>query len=206
MSMLELLLCIVRIIPYDDPGQDRVVSVLETLPLRAETTVDLWGLTNGLTDPIQDSGNDTVNIEDASAWVSLNAFAGRITNKGLVDCSLYAIIEIPKALEKEIPPSGPARDFKLRTANNWILNSGVKLFKDARKGDTLDEGQLAATAPGPLWWFWLRRFQELGSDDSNDSVGYEATQVARCMEKIMEENSRPKARQLGTTEEDGRTE
>ncbi|KLO86848.1 uncharacterized protein FFB20_11938 [Fusarium fujikuroi] len=147
---------------------------------------------------MQDSGKDTVNIEDASAWVSLNAFAGRITSKGLVDCSLNAFIEIPKALEKEIPPSGPARDFKLRTANNWILTSGVKLFKDARKDDTLDEGELAATAPGPLytgtrgqpglykdrWRFWLRRFQELGSDDSNDSVGYEATQVARCMEKI----------------------
>ncbi|KAG4269294.1 hypothetical protein FPRO04_12071 [Fusarium proliferatum] len=169
---------------------------------------------------MQDSGKDTVNIEDASAWVSLNAFAGRITNKGLVDCSLNATIEIPKALEKEIPPSGPALDLKLRTANDRILTSGVKLFKDARKGDTLDEGELAATAPGPLymrtggqpglcmdrWRFWLRRFQELGSDNSNDSVGHEATQVARRMEKIMEENGRPEARRLGTTEEDGRTE
>ncbi|KAG4259315.1 hypothetical protein FPRO03_12991 [Fusarium proliferatum] len=235
MSMWEILLCVVRIIPYDDPGQDRIVSVLETLRLRAKTTVDLWEKERRLwrdfpllsscireawSDPMQDSGNDTVNIEDASAWVSLNAFAGRITNKGLVDCSIYAIIEIPKALEKDIPPSGPARDFKLRTANNWILTSGVKLFKDARKGDTLDEGELAATAPGPLymrtggqtglcmdrWRFWLRRFQELGSDNSNDSVGYEATQVARRMEKIMEENGRPEARRLGTTEEDGRTE
>lgn len=81
-------------------------------------------------------------------------------------------------------------------------------------------GGLEATAPGPLyigtggqpglcmdrWRFWLRRFQELGSDDSNDSVLYEATQVARRMEKIMEDNGQPEARRLGTTEEDGRTE
>ncbi|KAF5566842.1 hypothetical protein FNAPI_942 [Fusarium napiforme] len=202
MSMWEIFLCVARIIPYDDPGQDRIVSVLETLRLRAKTTINLWGLTRGSIDPMQDSGNDTVNIEDASAWVSLNAFAARITNKGLVDCSLYAVIEIQKALEQEIPPSGPSRDLKLRTANNWILISGVKLFKNALKGDTLDEGELAATAAGPLymenrgqpglcmdrWRFWLRRFQELGSDDINDRIGYEATKVARRMEEIMEGN------------------
>ncbi|CZR49594.1 uncharacterized protein FPRO_15952 [Fusarium proliferatum ET1] len=130
---------------------------------------------------MQDFGKDTAKIEDASAWVSLNTFTGRITNNGLVDFSLYAIIEIPKALEKEIPPSGPTRDFKLRTANNWILAGGVKLFKDARKADTLDEG-------------------------GGGCLGYEATQVACRMEKIMEDNGQPEARRLGTTEEDGRAE
>lgn len=217
MSMWEIFLCVARIIPYDDPGQDRIVSVLEILRLRAKTTIDLWGKERRLwrdfpllsscireawSDPMQDSGNDTVNIEDASAWISLNAFAARITNKGLVDCSLYAVIEIQKALEQEIPPSGPSRDLRLRTANNWILISGVKLFNGALEGDTLDEGELAATAPGPLymenrgqpglcmdrWRFWLRRFQELGSDDINDKIGYEATKVARRMEEIIGEN------------------
>ncbi|KAG4291538.1 hypothetical protein FPRO06_13759 [Fusarium proliferatum] len=147
MSLCEILLCVVCIIPYDDLGRDRIVSILGILRLRAKTTVDLWEkerrlwretsrcsllpyvkpglvrysefsnlfyyaahitkLTNGLTDPMQGSRKDAANIEDASAWVSLNAFAGRITKKGLVECSLYAIIEIPKALEKEIPPSVP---------------------------------------------------------------------------------------------------
>lgn len=41
MSIWELLLCVIRIILYNVPGQDRAVSVLETLQLRAKTTVNL---------------------------------------------------------------------------------------------------------------------------------------------------------------------
>ncbi|RSL46435.1 hypothetical protein CEP54_013856 [Fusarium duplospermum] len=201
-TLWEMLLCVVRIVPYNHPGQDLIVSVLETLRLRAKTTVNLWGKERRLwrdfpllssyireawSDPMEDSGKDTVETDDASAWVNLNAFTGRITNKGLVDCSIYAVIEIPKALEKEIPPSGLAREYKLRTASNWILISGVKLFKDAFKGDTLDEVELRATAPGPL---------ELGSDDVGDRVGHEATQAAHRMEDIMKEDGRAEARRL----------
>ncbi|RSL96050.1 hypothetical protein CDV31_013609 [Fusarium ambrosium] len=230
-TMWEILLCVVRIVPYNHPGQDRIVSVLETLRLRAKTTVHLWGKERRLwrdfpllspcireawSDPMEDAGKNTVTTDEASDWVNLNAFVGRITSKGLVDCSIYAVIEIPKALEKEIPPSGLAREYKLRTASNWILISGVKLFKDAFKGDTLDEVELRATAPGPLyvetggrpglcmdrWRFWLRRFRELVSDDVDDRVGHEATQAAHRMEEIMKEDGRAEVRRLGTTGED----
>ncbi|RSM00336.1 hypothetical protein CEP52_009172 [Fusarium oligoseptatum] len=207
-TMWEILLCVVRIVPYNHPGQDRIVSVLETLRLRAKTTVHLWGKERRLwrdfpllspcireawSDPMEDAGKNTVTTDEASDWVNLNAFVGRITSKGLVDCSIYAVIEIPKALEKEIPPSGLAREYKLRTASNWILISGVKLFKDAFKGDTLDEVELRATAPGPL---------ELVSDDVDDRVGHEATQAAHRMEEIMKEDGRAEVRRLGTTGED----
>lgn len=167
------------------------------------------------TDPEVASEGGEVDDDYASEWINLNVFTARLMQKGLIRFSVLAVLEIRNALEEELPTAGLVRDYKLSVASQWILISGTLIFKDAFKGDVLDETELRATAPGQLyinsggkhglcmdrWRFWQKRLGEVGSTGVGEKVGLMAKQAARHMEDIMEQDGRAIARRLGTGNE-----
>ncbi|KAH7010216.1 hypothetical protein EDB80DRAFT_868738 [Ilyonectria destructans] len=229
-SLWEVLLFIARFVPHDHFGQDQLVGVLESLRSRAPTTVRVWGremllwgdfpllsscMREAWVDPILASEGDEVDADRVPEWVNLNAFAARIMNKGLLHWSVFAVMEIKTALEEELPPPSLVREYTLSVASHWISISGAQLFKDAFTGNTLNETELEATTPGPLyansggkpglcmdrWRFWLSRLAELGNTGVDPRVGLEAIQAAHRMEEIMKQDGQAEAHRLGTAEE-----
>lgn len=167
-------------------------------------------------DELTDDSND--DEESASQWVNFNAFVARIMSKGVFHWPICALLEIRHALEKEYPETGLTRQYTLRVASQWILLCGRPLFKDAFRGDVLDEAELRMTAPGPLytttgakpglnmdrWRFWLKRLEELGSksEDGKEEVCFEAKRASQYMKEILEQDGKAIARPLGTDEDD----
>lgn len=125
-------------------------------------------------------------------------------------------MELETSLEEEIPATGLVREYTLSVASHWISISGAQLFKDALTGNALNETDLKATTPGPLyvnsggkpglcmdrWRFWLSRLAELENTSVDPRVGLEAIQAAHRMEEIMKQDGQAEAHRLGTAEED----
>ncbi len=156
------------------------------------------------TDPTHESETPDVDVNSASEWINLNAFAARIMNKGLIHWTVFAVLEIRAALEEELPGTGLIREYKLSVANQWILLCGTQIFKDAFRGGDLNETELRATAPGPLymdsggqpglcmdrWRFWFKRLEEVGSGGVGEKIRLEAKQAAQHMDEIMKRDGR----------------
>ncbi|EPE05815.1 hypothetical protein F503_08346 [Ophiostoma piceae UAMH 11346] len=106
--------------------------------------------------------------DQAAAWVNLNAFAARITGKGLVRWTWFGIIALTNGLEDKPPrvPSPWAPDaaaavaeryrvvyeMHVQAASQWILLGGTAIFSDAFRGDCYDgERGHQITRPGKLY-------------------------------------------------------
>ncbi|KEZ42761.1 hypothetical protein SAPIO_CDS6048 [Scedosporium apiospermum] len=227
-TLWELSLTVVRAAPYDDPALERMVAILESLRLRARGTVSLWGMEYRLwrdlplldacireawVDPVQvveDLDDEVPNADIWAEWISLNAFTARLMNNGVVRWTVLAVIEIGAALEHDIVDTY-VRDSRLVVVQQWIMLSGKEIFKDAFQANKLDETEIRATNPGPLytgppglvmqrWRFWMKRLEELG-EGAKGKVGLQARDAAAHMKDITEKDGRAIARRLGDIEE-----
>lgn len=172
-------------------------------------------------DPVQvveDLDDEVPNADIWAEWISLNAFTARLMNNGVVRWTVLAVIEIGAALEHDIVDTY-VRDSRLVVVQQWIMLSGKEIFKDAFQANKLDETEIRATNPGPLytgppglvmqrWRFWMERLEELG-EGAKGKVGLQARDAAAHMKDIMEKDGRAIARRLGGIEEpqaEGETE
>ncbi|CAI4213539.1 unnamed protein product [Parascedosporium putredinis] len=98
----------------------------------------------------KDPDYEAANPDMRAEWISLNAFCARLVNTGVVRWTVLAVIEIRAALECDIPDDD-TRELRLVVASQWITLCGKELFKDASQANTLNETELDATSPGPLY-------------------------------------------------------
>lgn len=137
---------------------------------------------------------------------SIQAFAARVMNMGLVQWAVSAVTEVRVALEQE-NPEGILHEYKAMAVSQWIVLAGKHMFRDAFRAKTLSEAELKARAPGPLyvgkpglcmerWWFWRKRFEELGQS-LNGKAGLVLKQAVQHMKGIVEQNGRVEVRRLG---------
>ena len=187
-------------------------------------------------EPEDDESTEDAYRDQISEWVNLNAFAARITEKGLLRWTVFAVMGISKALEQE-PPGNESNAKRLRlyfegevqTASQWILLGGTEVFRDAFRTNRLNETELQATPSGPLyvasggrpglnmnrWWFWKQRLEELGTaaDGARDGdtgidakVRTAALQAARHMDDIVTHDGRVIVRTIGCSDNDAADE
>ncbi|KAI8934928.1 hypothetical protein NX059_008597 [Plenodomus lindquistii] len=142
--------------------------------------------------------NGFVDVECA-AWVSLNHFLARVTEKGLHDFSMYAIWAMRQALETKLEDDVEATaaqkyDAYVPAAFSWFKGAGRTLFTKEIDLTPTDPNQGNPARGGPLWkgkaefskerWsFWKER---LAAISSIDGVSEATKDVAKTAVEQME--------------------
>lgn len=130
---------------------------------------------------------DPNQIHERACWRNLHAFCARLTRDGTCHFVRYALWALRPALEDE-PDSrakayqtqGPALDYYIPIAADWISQTGSVLFgceEDSSSGD--QGGRLWKGKPGfsvERWAFWKKRFGEVAVFEQ---CGEETRKVAR---------------------------
>ncbi len=107
--------------------------------------------------------------------MNFSSFLARCLEKGLNDNypkpAKYALIDIPKGLENDLPP-GPRRESKMMVAAQYILLSGRYLvdycFKTPVKGYGLDR-----------WRRWAEKLEEIAREEGGNAELASAADDAR---------------------------
>jgi len=145
--------------------------------------------------------------EESSEWLSLNSFAARLKREDLIYGTYFAICRLRGALEEENPVREVANS-EISVASEWIIRSGIVLYREARNGVTQDDepvmrsGPLYKGQPGlcpERWLFWKSRLSNVSTDEVDEEIAKMAQQAVGEMERV-EKVMKKRAMDLSTGE------
>jgi Protein of unknown function (DUF3632) len=139
--------------------------------------------------------------------LSLNSFAARLKREDLIYGTYFAICRLRGALEEENPVREVANS-EISVASEWIIRSGIELYREARNGVTQDDESIMRSGPlykGQLglcperWLFWKSRLSNVSTDEVDEEVVKMAQQAVGEMERV-EKVMKKRAMDLSTGE------
>jgi hypothetical protein len=130
--------------------------------------------------------------EESSKWLSLNSFVARLKREDLIYGTYFAIWQLRDAVEEENPVREVA-NCKISVACEWIIRSGIELYREALNGVT--QGDESVMSSGPLykgqlglcperWLFWKSRLSNVSMDEVDEEVVKMAQQAVGEMERV----------------------
>ncbi|KAN0070354.1 Protein of unknown function (DUF3632) domain containing protein [Elaphomyces granulatus] len=216
-TLWGLLLDIVRMMPYNHPKQELLVKFLMTLHRKkAKYQIQIWEdfpiLLACLTEDFEAGFSPTMmreipSSEESSEWLSLNSFAARLKREDLIYGTYFAIYRLRDAVEQENAVREVA-NCKISVACEWIIRSGIELYREALNGVTQDDEPVIRSGPlykGQLglcperWLFWKSRLSNVSTDEVDEEVVKMAQQAVGEMERV-EKVMKKRAMDLSTGE------
>ncbi|KAN0068825.1 Protein of unknown function (DUF3632) domain containing protein [Elaphomyces granulatus] len=139
---------------------------------------------------------DIPSPEECSEWLNLNSFTARLKREGLIHGTRFAMAQLRNALEEENTVREVA-NCNISVASQWIIRSGVELYREARDGGSLSDEPMMKLA-GPLynrepglcperWLFWKSRFSMVMNevDEEVAKMTQQAVGEMERAEKVM---------------------
>ncbi|KAI1101796.1 hypothetical protein F4804DRAFT_314912 [Jackrogersella minutella] len=194
-------------IPYDHPGQDKLVKVMRELTLLPDSGISVWEsrlwtdlpvLGAAFREHLNGPGHSDVKEEQAQidqAWVRFHAFSAKLMGAGVVHFENQPIWMLRQALEEDInPANSSAVDRDLTTAAMYVEFSGPILVEAlaANPNPVLSDelrrllrgGSLYKGAPGltlERWSFWAKRFTEAAENTATKEAKDISLRAAKLM-------------------------
>lgn len=160
---------------------------------------DLYDLGMACREANNDQPDPNATEVEIEAWANVNFFWARVTEKGLLDLSLYAIWRMRTALEEDIQDDvegtvAQKYDVYVPAAASWIFGLGRALYTkeedltppDRKQGNPAKGGDLwkgKAEFSKDRWSLWKER---LGVISKLDSVSDKTKNISRDALEAME--------------------
>jgi Protein of unknown function (DUF3632) len=140
--------------------------------------------------------------------LNLNSFVAHLKREDLIHGTIFAVSELREALEDKNTVREVA-NYNIAVASEWIVRTGMQLYKEARNGEPLLDDDPSMKITGPLyegkpglclerWLFWKSQFSRV-TDEVDEEVAQMAQQAAGEMERV-EKVMRKRAMDLSTGE------
>ncbi|KAK6504822.1 hypothetical protein TWF481_006759 [Arthrobotrys musiformis] len=206
-SLWDVFIRTAAAIPYQHPGQQKLVNVLEELARLPRRTVKveyseqtLWGSFPSLGIAAReelnmmppDSLNSGFTKKEFSEWINFESFIARVLGARLMNWTYFPIWSLRSSLEE--PVSLPEiLNCYITASAQWLIHSGEILFSKISDTRTMDHNMARSLRPGSLfkgspgysierWRFWEQQFREL-----SESLDPEAKlEVQKALQKMAE--------------------
>ncbi|KAJ5483989.1 hypothetical protein N7539_005785 [Penicillium diatomitis] len=187
-SLWGLIIQVMRLVPPRHPGQDQMISLLQSLSELPARSLEIWGQ---FTPDIGQADPDGI-----SEWINQNSFMARLVGKGLLSWDTLIVWMMRDVLEDDLPQEEMVQDCYISVASEWITHAGTTIYnqlssqemteqqKRVMKGGKLYEGPAGLRVE--RWGFWKSRLAE-ASQQASEKVRPAATAAADRMAEIEEQ-------------------
>ncbi|KAF7714642.1 Uncharacterized protein PECH_007199 [Penicillium ucsense] len=204
-ALWGLIIQVMRLVPPRHPGQDRMISLLQSLRELPARSLEIWGSEQQLWSdfpilrPCLRDHLDYIGQADPdgiSEWINQNSFMARLVGKGLLSWDTLIVWMMRDVLEDDLPQEEMVQDCYISVASEWITHAGTTIYnqlssqemteqqKRVMKGGKLYEGPAGLRVE--RWGFWKSRLAET-SQQASGKVRPAARAAADRMAEIEEQ-------------------